>query len=77
MSVAFEVVEAPYPYVCAVYTCRCGAATTQHGDQAAMAPAGWLLEDIAGEETHVSCPRCTELAREMQHPSLSGRPCAT
>jgi hypothetical protein len=65
MSVAFEVVEAPYPYVCAEYPGRCGAATTRHGDQAATAPAGWLLEYMAGEETHVACPRCTELAREM------------
>jgi hypothetical protein len=48
-----------------VYTCRCGAATTQHGAQAATAPAGWLLEDVAGEETHVACPRCADLAREM------------
>jgi hypothetical protein len=65
MSVAFEVVEAPYPYVCAVYTCRCGATTAQHGDQAAMVPAGWRLDGVAGEDTHVACPRCAELALEM------------
>lgn len=65
MSVAFEVVEAPYPYVCAVYTCRCGATTTQHGDQAAMVPAGWRLDGVVGEDAHVTCPRCAELAREM------------
>ena len=65
MSVAFEVVEAPYPYVCAVYTCRCGATTTQHGDQAAMVPAGWRLQDDAGEETHVACPLCAEREREI------------
>jgi hypothetical protein len=65
MSVAFEVVEAPYPYVCAVYTCRCGAATTQHGEQAAIVPAGWRLEGLAGDETHVACPRCAEPARAM------------
>jgi hypothetical protein len=65
MSVAFEVVEAPYPYVCAVYTCRCGATTMQHGEQAAIVPAGWRLESVVGEASNVACPRCAELAGEM------------
>jgi hypothetical protein len=65
MSVAFEVVEATYPYVCAVYTCQCGTTTTQHGDQAAVVPAGWRLQDEIGEETRVACPRCAERAREI------------
>jgi hypothetical protein len=65
MSVAFEVVEAPYPYVCAVYTCRCGATTMQHGEQAAIVPAGWRLEGVVDEESNVACPRCAESARDM------------
>ena len=44
MSVAFELIEAPYPYLCAVYRCRCGATEMRHGDQAAVAPAGWRVD---------------------------------
>ena len=61
MSVAFEVIEGPYPYVCAVYICACGARTTQHGDQAAVVPALWQVVETPEGQTAV-CPHCAKQA---------------
>jgi hypothetical protein len=59
MSVAFEVIEAPYPYLCAVYICACGARATQHGDQAAVPPAHWQVTETRDGATAV-CPHCAK-----------------
>ncbi|MDX6535394.1 MAG: hypothetical protein QOF68_3138 [Gaiellales bacterium] len=56
MSVEFALVETPFPYVCAVYRCICGAAVTQHGDAAGTPPPGW--ETSQGGH-NVRCPGCT------------------
>ena len=58
MSVAFELIEAPYPYLCAVYRCDCGATEMRHGEQAAMVPAGWLVHRDANDEPCAICPHC-------------------
>ena len=57
MSVAFEVIEAPYPYVCAVYTCACGAKMVRHGDEAAVVPPHWEVSGSVDEPLAV-CPVC-------------------
>jgi hypothetical protein len=59
MSVAFEVIEAPYPYLCAVYICACGARTTQHGDQAAVVPAHWQVAETPDGPMAI-CPHCVQ-----------------
>ena len=59
MSVEFSLVEAPFPYVCAVYRCRCGQVATRHGEEAATAPSGWhTVGPPAGEDEVVLCPAC-------------------
>jgi hypothetical protein len=58
MSVAFELIEAPYPYVCAVYTCDCGASTTRHGDQAAVPPPSWQVTSTPAGDLRAICPTC-------------------
>ena len=59
MGVAFEVIETPYPYVCGVYICACGARTMRYGDEAAVTPPSWVVTQTAGEPDAV-CPRCAE-----------------
>jgi hypothetical protein len=62
MSVAFELIEAPYPYVCAVYTCECGASVTQHGDQAATTPPSWQVTPTPAGDLRAICPTCCAAA---------------
>jgi hypothetical protein len=33
MGVTYELIDAPYPYLCAVYRCVCGGVQVQHGDE--------------------------------------------
>lgn len=62
MGVTYELIEGPYPYVCALYRCRCGATTVRHGPEAGAPPTGWL-EDPATETC--TCPRCTANAESV------------
>jgi hypothetical protein len=60
VTVVFELIDAPYPHVCALYRCECGAEATCYGDEAGAPPPGWALDADGGETAeHVSCPRCT------------------
>ncbi len=55
-----------YPYVCGVYTCRCGRRAVRHGRNAAELPAGWVqLGDQDGTETPV-CKTCVEKQRARE-----------
>jgi hypothetical protein len=58
MPVTYEVIDAPYPYVCAVYRCECGDVAVRHGNEAATPPESWdrVATDSADEE--FLCPRC-------------------
>jgi hypothetical protein len=51
------------PYVCGVYTCRCGKRSIQHGRQAGSPPAGW--EEHAGEPV---CKKCAEFDAAKNRP---------
>ncbi|HET8805986.1 MAG TPA: hypothetical protein VFM47_05925 [Gaiellales bacterium] len=64
MSVAFELIDAPYPYVCAVYRCDCGATAMRHGDEAAVPPADWQVHRSADDEPQAVCPHCAARAAE-------------
>ncbi|MGN6378517.1 MAG: hypothetical protein ACTHNU_06160 [Gaiellales bacterium] len=57
MGVTYELIDAPYPYLCAVYRCPCGAVAVRHADQAAVPPPGWFERDVAGAEECL-CPTC-------------------
>jgi hypothetical protein len=67
VSVAFELIETPYPYLCAVYRCRCGATKMRHGEQAAVAPDGWRVDRDSEDELRAVCAHC--IARSSQAPS--------
>lgn len=60
MSVTYELLDAPYPYVCAVYRCDCGGSQTQYGEESGEVPRGWVL--MADKADHVLCPGCAERA---------------
>jgi hypothetical protein len=64
VSVAFELIDAPYPYLCAVYRCACGATEMRHGEQAASAPTGWRVDRDANDEPRAVCAHC--LARSAE-----------
>jgi hypothetical protein len=63
MGVTFEVIDAPYPYVCAVYRCDCGACAARYADEAGSPPPGWQAEEAPHEQTLVHCPGCIAAAR--------------
>ena len=61
MAVVFELIDAPYPHVCALYRCSCGAEAARSGTEAAVPPPGWIVEHPAGradDDDDVICPRC-------------------
>ena len=41
MGVTYELIDAPYPSLCAVYRCNCGASATSYGDESGETPKGW------------------------------------
>ncbi len=59
LDVRFSSAE-PFPFVCAEYVCRCGAAVAAHGHAAGSAPAGWTLVqgEHEGDQDEYVCPRC-------------------
>jgi hypothetical protein len=46
MTLAYGTPEA-LPYVCALYTCRCGRSAELHGRHVAGAPRDWVV--VAGD----------------------------
>lgn len=50
-----------FPYVCAVYVCRCGRRATSHGADAGRLPREWLLRGRVGHREPV-CPDCAPAA---------------
>jgi len=59
MGVTYDLIDAPYPYLCAVYRCRCGATVTRHGDEAGAPPPGWHVHVAEpGESDETVCPEC-------------------
>jgi hypothetical protein len=71
MGVTYELIDAPYPYLCAVYRCPCGAVAVRHADQAAVPPPGWWEHEHEGVDDCL-CPQCAEMraagGREPAHP---------
>ena len=63
MGVTYDLIDAPYPYLCAVYRCSCGATVTRHGDEAGAPPPGWQVHaSEPGESDEALCPGCAARA---------------
>lgn len=63
MGVTFELIDAPYPYLCAVYRCGCGAVAVQHASDAASPPERWDRQAVDGDDEEYLCPGCAERRR--------------
>jgi hypothetical protein len=60
MGVTFELIDAPYPHLCALYRCECGAVETRYGDESGIPPQGWQeLPGTREDELQCLCPRCS------------------
>ena len=63
MGVTYELIDAPYPYLCAVYRCVCGGVEVRHGGDSATPPERWERNPIDGREEQFLCPGCAAEAR--------------
>ena len=63
MGVTYELIDAPYPYLCAVYRCVCGGVEVRHGGDSATPPERWERDPIDGDEERFLCPGCAAEAR--------------
>jgi hypothetical protein len=63
MGVTYELIDAPYPYLCAVYRCVCGGVEVRHGGDSATPPERWERHPIDGDEEQYLCPGCAAEAR--------------
>lgn len=59
MGVAYSSPDSPYTRLCAVYSCRCGAAVSEVGRRAGDLPPGW--ERLSDERC--ICAHCAEHLR--------------
>jgi hypothetical protein len=64
MPVTYEVIDAPYPYVCAVYRCECGEVAVRHGNEAATPPESWDRVAADSNDEEFLCPRCVGQKRD-------------
>jgi hypothetical protein len=68
VSVEYGVTVPFVPFVCVVYTCRCGRRSIQHGLHAGETPSGWTEHE--GDDP--ICKKCAELdaaRRRQQRPA--------
>lgn len=59
MGVVYSSPDSPYTRLCAVYTCRCGAAASEVGRHAGDPPRGWERLD----DERCICEHCVERRR--------------
>jgi len=57
MGVTYEQIDAPYPYVSALYTCPCGRHAVRHAAEAGSPPPGWEEHRVDDAEQFI-CPEC-------------------
>jgi hypothetical protein len=58
MGVSYELIDAPYPFVSAIYTCRCGRHAVRHAAEAGTLPPGWEQRHPGSQEEQCLCPEC-------------------
>ncbi len=55
MSVTYELLDVAYPFVSAVYACRCGKQEVRYASEAGAPPADWVVHE-SGEAAGFVCP---------------------
>ena len=48
MSVTYELLDVAYPFVSAVYACRCGKQAVRYASEAGAPPADWVVHESGG-----------------------------
>ena len=62
MNVVIAEIGGPYPCLCAIYRCECGAEEARYGDQSAVPPRGWLVQRTESGDEAAACPGCAARA---------------
>jgi hypothetical protein len=70
MSVTYELLDVAYPFVSAVYACRCGKQEVRYASEAGAPPADWVVHG-SGEAAGFVCPDC---ARSLPPDPAAGPP---
>ena len=73
MGVTYELIDAPYPFVSAIYTCPCGRHEVRHAAEAGSPPADWVEHRPDGRPERYICPECAQ-SRGNVPPASSSRP---
>lgn len=61
MGVTYELIDAPYPFVSALYTCPCGRHAVRHAIEAGSPPAEWEEHRVAQDRPQeYICPECAQ-----------------
>ena len=58
MGVTYELLDAPYPFVSAIYTCPCGKHAVRHATEAGMPPPDWEERHTGDPADRFICPDC-------------------
>jgi hypothetical protein len=58
MGVTYELIDAPYPFVSAIYTCPCGRHEVRHAAEAGSPPADWVEHRPKDQPERYICPEC-------------------
>jgi hypothetical protein len=58
MSVTYQLIDAPYPFVSAIYTCPCGRHSVRHATEAGTPPPNWEERHSREQPERYICPDC-------------------
>jgi hypothetical protein len=62
MGVTYELLDAPYPFVSAIYTCPCGKHVVRHAKEAGTPPPEWEERHAGDQPERYICPECARRA---------------
>jgi hypothetical protein len=60
MGVTYELIDAPYPFVSALYTCPCGRHAVRHATEAGTPPDTWKEHTAEDQSEQYICPECAQ-----------------
>jgi hypothetical protein len=62
MGVTYELLDVPYPFVSAIYTCPCGKHAVRHANEAGTPPPEWEEHHGGDQPERYICPDCARRA---------------
>jgi len=58
MGVTYQLIDAPYPFVSALYSCPCGRHAVRHATEAGTPPPDWEERHASEQPERYMCPDC-------------------